>query len=392
MVTHKEYIKDIDGTAAFSVEGFDVQPGLDTTFPWLSAIARNYQQYKVRSCELVFRSTSADSVSAATNLGSVMLVHESDPSATAPNSKQDILTMAGVRDTKPSLSVKCPLDVHRRRTNAENTHYIRGDNGVPIGASKKEYDYGTFYVATQNCPANTIGELWIVYEIELLRPQQNDALQAGVELIMLNHSEVTGNYWFGQTQLDETLPTSTFVGADGTTYRVAGSNNYISDSRVASSNSWICFAGSDMRIGNLYELTINISDATANQDLTGTPTYYYGDNIVDPKVYRTSDVKGSQIVWKIVFRCGGLNPTGGNPIQSTFAFANCIMVQPGTEFDLTSCDCAYMQVRDITFMDPLLTLAGTATGPPSDSSLQDFLVGGAREGANNLLYSDIADV
>jgi len=256
IVTHKEFIQDIDGSSAFSILGFDVQPGLPVSFPWLSSLAGNFQQYRIKSCEYVFRSTSADSVSAATNLGSVMLVHESDPSAPAPVSKQDILTMAGVRDTKPSLSVKCPLDVNRRRTNAENTHYVRGPGGIPSGASKKEYDYGTFYIATQNCAQNTIGELWVVYTIELMRPQQNDdMLFRSVELIVGDPSLVTKTDPFGGAIVSQ-LETRGLTDVIGNTsaYRASGSAEYFTDSKVGSSPGeyLLKLNGSSFIIGRRY--------------------------------------------------------------------------------------------------------------------------------------------
>jgi len=45
-VKKKEYICDIDGTSAFSNNFFAVNPGLNDTFPWLSSIANNYEQYR----------------------------------------------------------------------------------------------------------------------------------------------------------------------------------------------------------------------------------------------------------------------------------------------------------------------------------------------------------
>ena len=328
VVKHKEYIKDITGTSTYNVEGFDVQPGDATVFPWLAGIARSYQQYKIKSMDFIFRSTSADSVSAATNLGSVMLVHECDPSAGIPQSKSDILTMAGVRDTKPSLSVKCSLDVNARRTNADNTHYIRAGD-VPDGASKKEYDYGTFYLATAGCATNVIGELWVVYEIELLRPQQNDDLAvAGVDMCFLKASEISATQPMGQTDLDPaTLPKFAYQGMLGSAYRVTGSKSYISGLHVTANNQAIIVGGEDVRIGRRYALKYRMSSTTAEQcDAAIQATVVSGDNITIESVAQTrlgnGTLNAKDCIVSIIFKVTGLNTAKGNPQGNSSLYAN----------------------------------------------------------------------
>jgi len=45
IVSHREYLRDIQGTTAFTNTSLPLNPGLFTTFPWLSNLAQCYQEY-----------------------------------------------------------------------------------------------------------------------------------------------------------------------------------------------------------------------------------------------------------------------------------------------------------------------------------------------------------
>lgn len=358
-------MKDIDGSTVFSVEGFPIQPGLAGTFPWLSGIARSYQQYRIKSLDFIFRSTSADSVSANTSLGSVMLCHEADANAQPPVNKQDMLTMAGVRDTKPSLSVKLSIDTHRGRTNADNVHYIRASD-VPDGASTKEYDFGDFYIATQGMDANvtTIGELWVVYEIELIRPQREDPgpeVSPNCDLIILEGSEVkndggSNKYTFGQTKLDSTLPVRAWNGAtngggfvDAGAYRVLGSKVYIADNMIGNDESTLLLAGPDLVRGRRYRLTYKVTDTTGGQLVTGTPAPIFGTNLLDVEwsfIGNHGTGTTSDLFFSMAWTHGDVDMNLGIPNVSNKTFRNCVHLQ-NDDFELASPDCAYLLVEDI---------------------------------------------
>jgi len=44
VVAHSEFIKDIRGSTTFSIDTFDINAGNAALFPWLSQIARNFEQ------------------------------------------------------------------------------------------------------------------------------------------------------------------------------------------------------------------------------------------------------------------------------------------------------------------------------------------------------------
>jgi hypothetical protein len=53
VVRHKEYLGEILSSQTFSVQqSYPLNPGISTTFPWLSGIAVRFQEYKIKG--LVF--------------------------------------------------------------------------------------------------------------------------------------------------------------------------------------------------------------------------------------------------------------------------------------------------------------------------------------------------
>lgn len=186
VVSHREYIGDISGTDSFQSVEYPIQPGLSTTFPWLSSMASAFQQYRILGMEFFYRSTSADSVSAAnTALGSVMMVHQADANASALTSKYEVLAMENVADIKPSKSAICKVEADRGVTNSKHWLFVRGSN-LPPNSTLKDYDFGKFVVCTQGMGAasNTIGEIWVNYEIEFTKPRQAEA-PFGVDMLLL---------------------------------------------------------------------------------------------------------------------------------------------------------------------------------------------------------------
>lgn len=179
VISHKEYIGDVTSSEverAFKVQKFPINPGDETTFPWLSQLAPNFQEYEFRGLLFHFRSMSSDvTISNNTAIGSVIMATQYD--ATQPDfiSKAEMENYQFTNSVKPSDSclhmVECA-----RASNVLTNLYTRGD-AVPPGKDPRFYDLGNFYVASQGCPGgNTnLGELWVTYEIELMKPKIYDS-------------------------------------------------------------------------------------------------------------------------------------------------------------------------------------------------------------------------
>jgi len=170
-VQHREYITDILSSTDFNLLEFPINPALPVTFPWLSRLAQNFEQYQIHGLIFEFKSGSSDALNSTnTALGYVICATEYNSLAPGYQNKLEMENALFACSTKPSLStihaVECapnqsPLNILYTRTGFEN-----------IGASDiRFYDLGKFNLATigmQAIGAN-IGELWVSYDISMMK-------------------------------------------------------------------------------------------------------------------------------------------------------------------------------------------------------------------------------
>jgi len=174
IIRHREFIGNIQASIAFAVQTFTLQPGLAKTFPWLSQIANSYEQYRLRGVLFEFSSTSSDallSTATSTALGSVIMMTDYDVADEPPTSKRQMLNSEWACSSKPSLSFIHPIECKKSVT-AQNILYTRGA-AVPDNYDARLYDFANFHIATEGMQAvgGILGELWVTYEIELLKQQ-----------------------------------------------------------------------------------------------------------------------------------------------------------------------------------------------------------------------------
>lgn len=170
-VQHREYITDILSTTDFNNLEFPINPALSVTFPWLSKLAQNFEQYQIHGLIFEFKTGSSDALNSTnTALGYVVMATEYNSLAAGYQNKLEMENAIFACSTKPSLStihaVECApnqstLNILYTRTGFEN-----------IGASDiRFYDLGKFNLATigmQAIGAN-LGELWVSYDISMMK-------------------------------------------------------------------------------------------------------------------------------------------------------------------------------------------------------------------------------
>jgi hypothetical protein len=176
IIRHKEYVGDVVSSSSantFNVfNSYALNPGLSGSFPWLSSIASNYQEYTWKGVVYEFVSTSADAIASSTNtaLGSVMMFTNYKSTSALPVNKLQVLNEYFSCDNKPSESFCHPIECNPAE-NPYNVQYIR-TGAVPSGEDQKTYDIGVFAVATTGFQGTSVvcGELWVSYEVELRKP------------------------------------------------------------------------------------------------------------------------------------------------------------------------------------------------------------------------------
>jgi hypothetical protein len=172
-ITHKEYLGNVDGSVAFKGLVYPLNPGISTTFPWLSAIARNYQQYRMNGLIFQYVSTSAFALGSTNSaLGKVIL-------ATNYNAEDDpFISTVGMLATqfsnyaRPADAIMHAIECAPTET-ASNVYYIRTD----LDGKQKDLrltDIGFTEIGVEGMQSTTeVGGLWVTYDVTLMKPILN---------------------------------------------------------------------------------------------------------------------------------------------------------------------------------------------------------------------------
>ena len=173
-IQHREYIGDISGSTGFVIQTYNINPGLSQTFPWLCSVASAFEQYKMHGLLFEFKSTSADALNSTnTALGTVIMATEYNPLHGAFTAKRDMENYVYSTSNAPSISALHPIEC-ARGTNVLDELFVRN---VPLPSADIRFsDMGLFQLATVGMQAAAvIGELWVTYDIELIKPKLPDA-------------------------------------------------------------------------------------------------------------------------------------------------------------------------------------------------------------------------
>lgn len=185
-VKHREYVADINGTSAFTLQSFPINPGLVATFPWLSGVADNFEEYLFTGIVFEFRSTTAD-YATNTALGAVIMATSYDALDPLFPDKKTMENYQFANSSKPSKTFIHPVECSK---NPLSELYVR-TGSVPTGADQRLYDLGVFQIATVGNPSltSTIGELWITYEVCLYKPRM---IQGIGYAVLSDHWQLAG--------------------------------------------------------------------------------------------------------------------------------------------------------------------------------------------------------
>jgi hypothetical protein len=182
-VRHKEFVCDVYGSTSFNVNAsFPLNPGLEASFPWLSSIAQQFQEYSWKGIVFHYVPTSGDSVASTnTALGSVILATNYRSTLPPYQNKLQMLNEYCSSDSKPSECFVHPIECDPKE-NPFNVQYVRSGT-VPTGEDQKMYDLGVTSLAVVGNPASgaVLGELWCTYEVELRKPIPLGLTDAGAQ-------------------------------------------------------------------------------------------------------------------------------------------------------------------------------------------------------------------
>jgi hypothetical protein len=225
IVSHREYLGDIFGTAGFNNTSYPLNPGVATTFPWLSSIAQNYQQYKFHGVMFEFKSLITDFVTSGAP-GVVVMATNYNSDVPIYTTKQEMENSEYAVSVKPTCDLMHGVECATNQTVLSEL-YIRSGS-VPAGQDLRLYDLGNFQFATQANPVQDLGELWVTYIVEFFKPTLpadvgGNVLSANTargSVTITNPFGTTSSGFFGTLDLVVTTDTLSFTGQPGNHYAV----------------------------------------------------------------------------------------------------------------------------------------------------------------------------
>lgn len=188
VISNEEYIGDIKSSVTpgkFLNHSLRLNPGNAQAFPWLSAIAQNFQEYRWEGLCFTFKSMSGDALTSTnTSIGTVIMATQYDPTMTVPQTKAEMENMEFANSAKPSQSFKHFVECAKSQSPLTNL-YVNSPNRPQTG-DPRFYDFGNFNIATVGLQGDQVncGELWVSYQIRLYKPQLYTALGNDVQFFM----------------------------------------------------------------------------------------------------------------------------------------------------------------------------------------------------------------
>lgn len=171
VITFREYLQEVAGSVAFTTTSYSINPALTTSFPWLAAIAQNYEEYKFEKLRYCYEQEAPTSAT-----GAIILSIDYDAADAAPANKQEALNTLGASRSPPWAANTLVADA----TKMFGSHYTR-TGALSSNLDIKTYDVGNLIISTQGqADAAVIGELYVEYTIRFSIPQMGLPLAGGL--------------------------------------------------------------------------------------------------------------------------------------------------------------------------------------------------------------------
>jgi hypothetical protein len=186
---HREHVADIIATSSFTVQSFPINPGLQSSFPWLSQVAQAYEQYAFIRLVYEYKSLSANSTNTAPGYV-IMATNYNSLDGLFPD-KATMENYQFANSGKPGTSFIHPVQCSRDETPISNL-YVRTTN-IANGTDVRLYDLGLFQIATggSSSALGLIGELWCTLEVAFIKAKLSSAI--GYELLTDHYTLATSS-------------------------------------------------------------------------------------------------------------------------------------------------------------------------------------------------------
>jgi len=169
----------------FTLQTFNINPGLEQTFPWLSQIAQNFDEYKFDQLVFDWRPTITDNgVSSNGQVGNLLMVTNYNAASPSFTNVQDVLAYSGNQSVIITSPAVHGIECDAAQLSGDGHKYVRASPvsyaSTQGGGSQdiKTYDLATFQVAVQGTPGGSpglvnqlLGRMYVSYNVVLRKPK-----------------------------------------------------------------------------------------------------------------------------------------------------------------------------------------------------------------------------
>lgn len=177
-VCHREFVGDLK--VPTSPDDFNndfvelINPANPVLFPWLNKMALLYTQYKIHGMVITYKTMSSNYSASGGPLGTVIIATNYNVNDQAFVNKVQMENSEFAVSCNPSTSLIHAIECDPKVSGLQ-TLYILDPNTELTGATSdlRFYHYGKLQIATSGLPGaanTTMGEVWISYDIELMKP------------------------------------------------------------------------------------------------------------------------------------------------------------------------------------------------------------------------------
>lgn len=167
-IRHRELIGNVVGSVPFAVvTTLFMNPGLSSTFPWLSSQARGWEMFRFNSLRLKYMTRTSTST-----VGSILMSADYDSADQPPLTEQTQATYMGTVEFAPWKDSTMQFNMAAMNRTLDR-HYLRYDAALPTGVDIKTYDPAVVYISAVDFAATgtAAGKLWVEYDVTLYTPQ-----------------------------------------------------------------------------------------------------------------------------------------------------------------------------------------------------------------------------
>jgi hypothetical protein len=187
VINKREFIGDILGSKLFRVTSYQLNPGLEGVFPWISPIAQRYERYRFESLRFEYVTRFA-----TTDRGSVLYGYDYDAKDQPPTTEQQLAAYEGTVEAPPYRDFSVAMKAGQLSTGGTQKFVRSG----AISGDLSLYDAGQFLLATTGFVNDdeVCGKLWVSYRVRLITPQlhpvePDGAYPAGASTVYANNTE-----------------------------------------------------------------------------------------------------------------------------------------------------------------------------------------------------------